>query len=77
MSAPAEYEGRHARPRQPGPAAAWLRRTARNLLWAAGDRLCARPLTFPAGNWLGELGWTLSGPFRLVSSRRRMSLWRT
>jgi hypothetical protein len=44
-----------------------LRRAARNALWATGDRLCARQLTFPAGNWLGELGWKLSGPFRAAT----------
>lgn len=43
-----------------------LRRAARDLLWAAGDRLCARRATFPAGSWLGELGWKLSGPFAMA-----------
>lgn len=43
-----------------------LRRAARDLLWAAGDRLCARKLTFGPGNWLSELGWRLSGPFTMT-----------
>jgi hypothetical protein len=49
---------RHARKR--------LRRAVRNLLWAAGDRLCARKLTFSLGHQVVELGWKLSGPFAMT-----------
>lgn len=36
-----------------------MKRRVRNLLWSAGDRLCAHPRTFELGNWIGELGWKL------------------
>jgi hypothetical protein len=44
-----------------------LRRAAKNLLRAAGGRLCARRATFAAGSWLSELGWRLSGPFAMAA----------
>lgn len=64
--------GRHARDGQRRDAIrarardtrARLRRAARDLLWTASDRLCARRLTFGLGHQIGELGWKLSGPFR-------------
>ena len=47
-----------------------MKRRARNLLWASGDRLCAwagagsdagvtHPWLFEAGHLVGELGWKL------------------
>lgn len=39
-----------------------VRLRARDLLWSASDRLCARGATFTIGHWLGELGWKLRRP---------------
>jgi hypothetical protein len=39
-----------------------VRERAKSFLYGLSDRLCACPLTFELGNWVGELGWQLRSP---------------